>query len=582
MTMRRLSVIIITLCTAFLFSCMDAADTSGTGSGASGKVKAVTLPGADGVLKSAGSASTVYDYTYQECVYIKSQGVAEPVTIAGNILIPKAVFQGEKFPAIIFANSWALEEHEYLAQAIHFAQKGYIVLSYSSRGWGLSGGKVALGSPEDWADFSAVVDWLVANSPVDESNIGVCGISLGGGTALNAVAHDSRVKTAVGISAWTDLERHMWSEDTPRLVWGSLLVLTGTLLARMDPDIYSIYYSTLSNTNIPWLKEWCKVRSPLTFIDEINKRNRPVYIANGMEDYLFGPDTVLDFFNALTVSHKRVDLSLGTHFTPEATGILGLPNYVFDKVDKWFDYWLKGIDNGIINDQNRSAVVTMQLKNSLDRVEYNAANLKKSDTDYSWPPNNVAEQTFYCGGRSLFTNGTLKTSMNTKTATDSMYSGLLSGSTAGAVIFPIFEQIGVGVTTSMLLLNRLESVAWESPSFSTVKKIRGGSEARLRLSLSYSRGQIIIYLYDVDSRGNATYITHGFHTFWNATPGELMELDIPILATAYNIPAGHHLAMVIDTSDPLYSKPGLVPFNITYYYGSTAAKQITLTVPFEN
>jgi hypothetical protein len=175
----------------------------------------------------------------------------------------------------------------------------------------------------------------------------------------------------------------------------------------MDPDIYSIYYATLTNTNIGWLKEWCALRSPLTFINNINRRDVPVYIANGSEDYLFAPDTVLDFFNALTVNHKRADLSLGTHFTAEATGLVGLPNYVFDNVDKWFDYWLKGIDTGIITDKSRSAVVTMQLKNSLDRVEYNTASLRKSDTEYSWPPNNVEKQIFYCGERSLFTNGTL-------------------------------------------------------------------------------------------------------------------------------------------------------------------------------
>jgi len=579
---KKILLLLISFFIIFLLSCMDADETETSVSDSSAG-KSVTLPGSDGILKSVSSAATQeYSYTYRECVYIQSPGATEPVTIAANILVPNPLTKGQRFPAIIFANSWALEEHEYIAQAIHFAKKGYIVLSFSSRGWGLSGGKVALGSPEDWADFSAVVDWLIANSPVDESNIGVCGISLGGGTALNAAAHESRIKTAVGISAWTDLETHMWSQETPKLVWGSLLVITGTILARMDPDIYSIYYATLTNSNIPWLKEWCSIRSPLTFIDNINERNVPVYIANGMEDYLFTPDSVLNFFNALKVDHKRADLSLGTHFTPEATGILGLDNYVFDKVDKWFDYWLKGIDTGIISNSNKSAVVTMQLKNSLNRAEYSTDKLQYSDGNYTWPPKTVSDETFYCGQRTLFTNGTLKTSMNTKTATDSMYSGLLSGSTAGAVVFPLLEQLGVGVITNINLLNRIESVAWESSAFSTVKKIRGGSELKLRLSLTFGKGQIIVYLYDVDKWGNATYITHGFHTFWDATPGAVMDISVPVMTTAYDIPAGHRLAMVIDTSDPLYSKPSLVPFNITYYYGNTAAKQIELTVPFEN
>ncbi len=581
MNKKKFFILIITLFTTFMLSCMDATDT-GTSTPGSSVTKSITIPGTDGTLKAESSDSTTYEYTYKECVYINSQGSTEAATIAANILIPVAVKDGQTFPAIIFPNSWACEEHEYIAQAIHFAKKGYIVLSYSQRGWGLSGGEVQLGSPDDWTDFSAIVDWLIANSPVDASNIGVCGISLGGGAALNAVAHDDRIKTAVGISAWTDLERHMWSGETPKLVWGSLLIITGSLLSNLGDEIPAIFKATLTNTNISWVKEWCGQRSPITYIDTINAKNKPIYIANQTEDYLFSPDGVLDFFNALTVDHKRVDLSLGTHFTGEATGLLGLNNYVFDKVDKWFDYWLKGIDTGIITDENKSAVVTIQLKNSLDRVEYSTDSLGYSDGNYTWPPTTVADETFYCGPRTLFTNGSLKTSINTKTTTNSMYSGLLSGSTAGAAIFPILEQLGIGVITNVNLLNRIESIAWESSAFSTDKKIRGGSEAKLRLSLTKNKGQVIIYLYDVDKWGTATYITHGFHTFWDATPGEAMELTVPIIPTGYDIPAGHHLAMVIDTGDPLYSKPGLTPFNITYYYGKTEATQISLTVPLEN
>jgi len=559
---------------------MDATDSS---SGYSSEQEASPVPG-NGVLRSATStaATATYDYTYNEFVDIASQGVTEAVTINANVFIPVAKTEGETFPAIIFGNSWGLEEHEYTAQAIYFAKKGYVVLSFQNRGWYTANGEINLGGLDDRADFKAVVDWLIANTPVDSANIGVCGISLGGGTALNAMAHDSRIKTVVGISAWTDLGRHMWSEDTPRAVWGLIIVGSGMLLGNISDDITAIWNATLTNTNIPWLKEWCALRSPITFVEEINKKNRPIYIANAMEDYLFMPDTVLDFFNALTVDHKRVDLSLGTHFTPEATGIIGLDNYVFTNVRNWFDYWLKGIDTGIISDQGGTAVVTMQLKNSLARVEYNAASLKKSDGEYTWPPSSVSSQTFYCGPRTLITNGSLKTTVNTKATTNDFYSGLLSGASAGTLLFPLLEQLGVAVTTNVNLLNRIESITWESPAFTTVKKIRGGAEAKLRLSLNKKAGQVIIYLYDVDKWGTATFITHGFHTFWNATPGQVMDVTVPIISTAYNIPSGHHLAMVIDSSDPLYAKPTLDPFKVNFHYGVSSAEQITLKVPFEN
>lgn len=89
--------LIISLCTAFIFSCMDASDSAGN--------KAPSpIPGRNGIVKSSSSATT-YEYTYQECVYIQSPGSTEAATIAANILIPKAVTEGETFPAIIFPNS---------------------------------------------------------------------------------------------------------------------------------------------------------------------------------------------------------------------------------------------------------------------------------------------------------------------------------------------------------------------------------------------------------------------------------------------------------------------------------------------
>ncbi len=541
-----------------------------------------TLPGNGTIVSTTSTtATTTYKYNYKE-VSIAAPGNNNPTTIGANICIPVAKFEGQTFPAIIFANSWALESHEYIAQAIHFAQKGYIVLEFSSRGWIFSGGRINLGGYDDRADFTAILDWLISNSPVDTANIGICGISLGGGTALNALAHDSRIKTAAGISAWTDLFRHMFSQETPRAVWGSILLFSGALLGNMCDDIYDICYSTWSGNNIDHVKEWCTPRSPITYIDQINKRNRPVYIANAMEDYLFTPDSVLDFFNSLTVTHKRVDLSLGTHLTGELTGVFGLSNYVFDNVEKWFDYWLKGIDNGIIPDRGRSAIVTMQIKKTLERTEFNTASFKKSDGVYTWPPLNVKTETFYCVPRTLPYSGKLTSSENTRTDYNEISSGTLSGATAGAVVSPILEQLGASITTNIYLLNKYQSIAWESPKFRADRKIRGGSESKLRISLNKIQGQIILYLYDVDKDGTSTYITHGFKTFWDAVPGQIMDITVPILPTAYDIPAGHHLAMVADTYDYLYFSPSNDAFTVNFYYGSSSSEQISVKVPFQN
>lgn len=542
------------------------------------------VPGKTGELKSASEAAAEpeYEYTYNEFVYIDSPGAEEPATLAANIMVPVKKTEGETFPAIIFINSWAMEEHEYIIQAAKFAKKGYVVLGYSCRGWGLSGGKVNLAGSEDVADFKSVVDWLIDNAPVDVDNIGSCGISYGGGGSLNALCHDPRIKTVAALSVFCDVERHLFSEDTPRLIWGGFLIATGTVLARMDPQLYDVYASTLTNTNMDWVRSWVHNRSPMTYIGNINERNKPVYIAQNFSDYLFTANSVIDFFNGLTVDHKRLDLNLGTHATGEITGLLGLDNYVFNNVHSWFDYWLKGVDTGIVEDHEKSAVVTMQEKNNLGRVVYEKESLAKNTGEYKWPANSVSSSAFNLAPRGIFSNGSLKTSANTSNTTNSYWSGLLSGATAGAALVPLLEQMGLELASNMYLLNRAESIAWESPSFSAAKKIRGAAEIKLRMSLSGSKGQVVVYLYDVDQWGRAVFITHGVRTFWNAVPGAVFETTIPILATAYDIPAGHHLAAVVDSSDPMYGKPTLLPYTVKVHYGSSSAQQNVLKVPFDN
>ncbi len=585
-SLKHLLILIILPVFFLAAGCMDATDSSGT---ASEQQNASPLPGKTGVLKSVADAAaeTEYNFTYNELVYIKSTGKTagnpnengEPATLTANVMIPVKKTEGETFPAIIFPNSWAMEEHEYIMQAMKFAKKGYIVLGYSCRGWYLSTGKVSLGGRDEVADFQAVLDYVIANTPVDKDNIAACGISYGAIQSLNALCHDTRLKTVAVLSIPSDVIRHLYSEQTPRLVWGGLLVATGTVLARMQPDLYKVYASTLTNTNIEWLKDFAYGRSPINYIQNINTRNNPVYMSHNFEDYLFNADSAIDFFNKLTVDHKRLDLNLGTHATGELTGLLGLNNYAFNNVHKWFDYWLKGIDTGIIPAEKKSAVITMQEKNNLGRTTYDTASLKKSSGEYTWPANTITESSFYLSPRGLFSNGSLQGSISTKNTTNNYWSGLLSGATAGAAIIPILEQFGVELCTNMLFLNRAESVAWESSVFSSARKIRGQSEAKLRLSLSGSKGQVIVYLYDVDKWGKAVFITHGAYTFWDAVPGNAFDVTVPILSTAYDIPAGHHLAMVIDSSDIMYGKPTLAPYTIKVHYSSS--KQNILTVPFD-
>ena len=233
---------------------------------------------------------------------------ADGTILAANLFSPVPQQAGQTFPAIIFINSWALDEHEYLVQAANFAHDGYLVLSYSSRGWGASGGLVSVAGPNDMDDLTAAVDWLLAETPVDPANIGACGISYGAGISLLGLAHDTRLKTAAAMSTYTNVGESLYGNNTPRLVWGGILVGSGYLTGHMDPIIAHHYGNILTGTDVDETLAWAGIRSAESYLDIINARNAPVYISQNFGDELFQPNSVMRFYEGLT-GPKKMDLS---------------------------------------------------------------------------------------------------------------------------------------------------------------------------------------------------------------------------------------------------------------------------------
>jgi predicted acyl esterase len=77
---------------------------------------------------------------------------------------------------------------------------------------------------------------------------------------------------------------------------------------------------------------------------------------------------------------------------------------------------------------------------------------------------------------------------------------------------------------------------------------------RLHLAIepSASTGTVVAYLYDVDAFGTGGLITHAPVGWSSATPGQTLVLDELLTATAYDLPPGHRLGLVVDTEDDLY------------------------------
>ncbi len=486
------------------------------------------------------------EFEYFDCIWIES---ADGTQLAANVFIP-LVDSAQGFPAVVFSNSWVLEEHEYFMPALSLVQRGYIVLSYSSRGWGLSGGQVQTAGPKDVEDVHAVVDWLLDNTPTDEDNIGIGGVSYGAGIALMGLAHEPRLKTAVAMSGWADLNKALYAGQTPALIWSTILVGTGYLTGEMDPEIAEMYWRLLSHDDIDGVMAWGEQRSPIRYVDLINDRESPVFLSNNFRDNLFRPNELLAFYEALTVP-KQLDLNQGIHMTAELGGLAGLPNEVWNNAFAWLDHWLKD------QPQPPRPAVTMQLNHSSEREGFD-----------DWPDDSVVSARYYLESPTLWSNGKLSRDPDPSEKTKKIFSGIDSGASSGVpVLTPILEaHARLPVYHWIPAVNRLHGIIYQTEKLTQPLSIRGIPRITVRVTPSYRRFHLVGYLYDQDSRGKGRLITYGPHSTHEAQPGQPTTVTFELSATADNLPPGHRLVLVIDTFDALYEPPTLVPYSVRFHH----------------
>ncbi|MDG9668002.1 acyl esterase [Hahella sp. CR1] len=500
------------------------------------------------------------DYRFNDNIKVTAH---DGISLDANLFIPNTPPPASGYPTVIFINSWVLDEHEYFLQAAKYAERGYQALSYSSRGWGCSEGMVDVAGPNDMADLSAMVDWLLANTQADPNAIGVTGISYGSGISLLGLAHEPRIKTAVAMSTWGDLVESLYAQQTPRLFWGFFLVSSGLITANMDPAIAQKYRNLVEHKNIPETMAWGYERSPSRVVDQINARQAPVYLANSFGDNLFQPNNLLRFFEQLS-GPKRLDLNQGTHASAEGLGLLGIPNYTWDNASDWFDYWLKGEDTGIMARPPLTMLTDLKHK----REEYAA-----------WPIPGAQKRTLYMHPRGLLSNGGLSNTQYDSwlPRTNTIYSGLDSGASTGIpLLSALLDGLGLPVYASMPLINRVHGIVYQSGALSETLKIRGMAKIHLNIEPSYNKVQLNAYLYDVDVLSVGKLITHAPATLHDAAPWRDQSLDMELTAAAYDVPAGHRIAIAFDTFDILYGPPTLTPYAVSFRHSSAAQSYLEL------
>ena len=135
----------------------------------------------------------------------------EPVTLDTTLYLPDSASAETPVPAILLAHGFGGTKQSVSQDAADFADRGYAVLAWTARGFGLSGGEIHLDSPDyEVRDASRLIDWLAKRPDISrdadgDPTVAAVGGSYGGALALMLAGQDQRVDAIVPMITWNNL-----------------------------------------------------------------------------------------------------------------------------------------------------------------------------------------------------------------------------------------------------------------------------------------------------------------------------------------------------------------------------------------
>jgi len=544
-----------------------------------------------------------------------------PVVLDGAVDIPNS---GCPCPVIVdnhgFLGSWHSEDFT----AHNFAEHGYVVLRYSSRGFGKTPGQVDLIGPKEQQDFLDAVHWVnnVTSPPMPEladqvihNDVGQYGGSYGGGHAwYAAMSQDPAIRTAVPTATWTDFYQALLPNDVMLAAYVNGFYATGydptASIANnvtsgdpqpAAPDLTQNYSTELhrwiaeanSGVNVDDLKAGLNSRSVMFNIDKVNI---PVFIIQGSNDGLFSENQALNAYQALHDRGVPARLYIGGIGHPPSEGSTSSAEalYVGNEMLAWFDHYLKGVDNGIDRQPPIEFSHTTYFDNKQPCTKLTDVTAQcTTRSAYAFP---AGPSTSYYLCPTGPTGGDLSdtpcASANPLVATN--LPGLGGGYDQEPVTRdyvqegiqqltcqpsePICQQQDPDLSSYPALLRFdgapvAADTEWFGPPHLSLQT---GSVDVLPAGMNGAAAafQLDPKFYDVAPDGTATLITRGAYaeplsaTAASAQTIPTHEVGYDAFGLSYVLPAGHHLRLTLSTSDVPYLRPTVNPFAVALFAGS--------------
>ena len=159
--------------------------------------------------------SNAFGASDAQSVIDKSLTMKNGVSIDTSLFLPKSV----PAPAIMIAHGFGGSKDSVKSQAEYFRKAGYVVLTWSARGFGKSTGQIMMNSINgEISDSKNLIDYLSANKDVIKNAngdpvVGIMGSSYGGADALMTASEDPRIDAVIADITWNNLENALFPQS---------------------------------------------------------------------------------------------------------------------------------------------------------------------------------------------------------------------------------------------------------------------------------------------------------------------------------------------------------------------------------
>ena len=534
-------------------------------------------PDADTATKEPSSAQ--YEIAIKEVQIPMPDGVR----LSADLFLPSGGKPAERFPVLLEYLPYRKAEGRGRNYPLYsyFVKRGYVVARVDIRGTGNSEGRLIAYeyTDQEQEDGEVVIDWL-SKQPWSTGKVGMFGISWGGFNSIHmAMRNPPALKAIIAIDATDDLYQddvHYMDGILHLDSWEMSQDLDNARPGAPDYTINEDYYRDRFDTQ-PWMMTYKRQQRDGPFWERTALKVRydsiraPAFLIGGWYDGY--RDSLPRMLENLKAPVKAM-IGPWSHCFPNEPYPKPGMEWRREAV-RWYDYWLKGIDTGILNEP-RFAVFVRNWHPPGPYLEEAPGTWRWEE---GWPIQRIQEQTFYPQR-----NHTLSQIQSLKDIHILRNNPATGIEASGPVMW--WGDVAPDQRPTDAF-----SLVYDSDTLEKAVEILGLPQAVLTVSADAPHANWFARLSDVAPDGTVTMVTgagfNGTHrdSAKNPTqlePGRIFMLPIEMHFTSWTFPAGHRIRLSISNAQWPMLWPSRYPVTTSLYLGAENPTRFVLpVVPFE-